>query len=141
MGRYSRIFCRGRLWLCCTAALILISPPNPALYADRGRISPESRVYYVDSKTGSDQGSGTIDAPWKTLEKIHNRIFSPGDSVCFARGSVFQGGFIISSSGEPDNPITFTVGRIMFSLPGPVSATQRYEAIPEQQSAKSSIGF
>jgi len=68
----------------------------------------QNRAYYINSKTGSDDNPGTIDAPWQTLERINNYDFAPGDSVLFARGSTFTGGFVIKSSGKPDSPIIFT---------------------------------
>ncbi len=69
---------------------------------------PAGSTYCVDSRIGSDSNPGTREAPWKSLDAIHNRAFAPGDSICFAAGSFFQGGFIIASSGEPGRPITFT---------------------------------
>ena len=67
-----------------------------------------SRVYYLDSEHGSDGNPGTEASPWKTLKNLQDRAFLPGDTICFARGSSFRGGFRISSSGTAEKPITIT---------------------------------
>lgn len=64
-------------------------------------------VYYLSSM-GDDKNFGTKESPWKTLSKLNDFHFNPGDSVLFARGTQFEGGFIISSSGSPDSPIVFS---------------------------------
>ena len=64
--------------------------------------------YYVNSVDGSDDNRGAIASPWKSIAKISDYAFKPGDAVHFARGSQFVGGFIISSSGQAGAPITFT---------------------------------
>lgn len=70
------------------------------------KVSSQSAFYVAF--TGNDANPGTKALPWKTLKPVNDHIFSPGDIVHFARGSSFRGGFIISSSGEPGKPITFT---------------------------------
>ena len=57
-------------------------------------------TFYLASY-GNDANPGTKKLPWKTVEPLNNRKFAPGDTVFFARGSNFRGGFVISSSGEP----------------------------------------
>lgn len=64
--------------------------------------------YYVDSLTGSDSNAGTSpDSPWKTLTRVQNHAFQPGDTVNFRRGASWTGGLDITSSGIQGNPITF----------------------------------
>ena len=67
-----------------------------------------SRSLYLDSVHGADSNPGNQAAPWKTLKNLDGRTFHPGDSIYFARGSSFTGGFVISSSGSQTRPITFT---------------------------------
>jgi hypothetical protein len=69
--------------------------------------SPAPREYYFDSRSGSDQASGTRDHPWRSLARAAKLTFYPGDTVCFAAGSAFQGGFEVNQSGTPDAPIIF----------------------------------
>jgi hypothetical protein len=65
--------------------------------------------YYINSKTGSDNNPGnTRDLPWKSMVNIGKRTFMPGDSILFARGSAYTGGFIFTSSGSADKPIVFS---------------------------------
>jgi len=63
--------------------------------------------YYVDSNSGSDENPGTKDAPWKSLQKLQELEFKPGDSVMFKRGSEFSGTLTVAVSGEEGKPITF----------------------------------
>lgn len=70
--------------------------------------APGGGSYYVNNSTGSDSNPGTTAAPWKTLKNVDGRNFAPGDTIYFARGSSFTGGFVISSSGRQGRPITFT---------------------------------
>ena len=70
-------------------SVVLIFSPNPC----DGAINRQS-TYYV-SNSGSDDDPGTREMPWRTLVNISNFDFAPGDTVFFARGSRFTGGFII----------------------------------------------
>lgn len=71
--------------------------------ADRGR-------YYVNSADAraDDSGPGTQDRPWKSLAAVNAHSFRPGDTVCFANGSVYTGGFTIKDSGTAAQPIVLT---------------------------------
>src|SRR5688572_11598223 len=63
-------------------------------------------VYYVDSVNGSDGNSGTnTSAPWRTLGKIINTAFSPGDQILFRKGRVWNGLLWPGGSGANGNPI------------------------------------
>jgi hypothetical protein len=66
--------------------------------------------YYVNSNAAnaSDAGPGSSAQPWKTLAPLNGRSFSPGDTIYFARGSGYTGGFGVSASGTSGSPITFT---------------------------------
>jgi hypothetical protein len=69
--------------------------------------SSRQSTFYVASH-GNDGHPGTKESPWRTLAPVTNYPFSPGDTVFFARGARFTGGFIVSSSGKAGKPITFT---------------------------------
>ncbi len=65
--------------------------------------------YYINSNTGDDNNKGISEnSPWKSLKNLSNQKFLPGDSILFAKGSAFQGGFIVSSSGKPGKEIVFS---------------------------------
>jgi hypothetical protein len=73
----------------------------------------QAKEYYISSK-GDDSNSGTIEQPWKTLKKVNQQSFKPGDIIYFERGFKYYGGLFIDDSGNSEKPITFTaygVGR------------------------------
>ncbi|MGI9140909.1 MAG: hypothetical protein ACR2GJ_07370 [Gemmatimonadaceae bacterium] len=64
--------------------------------------------YYINSRTGNDANAGTgRESAWKGFANLETRRFLPGDSILFAKGSRYTGGFTFSSSGSPTNPIVF----------------------------------
>lgn len=65
-------------------------------------------TYYVSSSTGSDANSGTSSgAAWQTVAKVNAQTFSPGDSVLFRRGDVWNESLVPGASGTTGNPIAF----------------------------------
>ena len=82
------------LMLFLTIAVFVVGP------GQAGAKVPDQTTFYLASY-GNDANPGTKKLPWKTVEPLNNRKFAPGDTVFFARGSNFRGGFVISSSGEP----------------------------------------
>lgn len=70
-------------------------------------------TYYV-SNSGNDFCSGTAQTigtsgicAWKTISKINNSKFNPGDSVLLNRGGVWREQLTVPSSGTSGYPITF----------------------------------
>ncbi|MBA3631823.1 MAG: hypothetical protein H0W58_03265 [Acidobacteria bacterium] len=64
--------------------------------------------YYVNSRFGNDDNSGTTkETAWKSLKNL-SRKFLPGDNILFARGSAYTGGFVFTSSGTAEKPIVFS---------------------------------
>jgi len=65
--------------------------------------------YYVDSILGDDSNNGlSIQHPWKSLEKVNNTEFLPGDSILFRKKGIWSGGLDIYSRGVSENPIVFS---------------------------------
>ncbi len=65
-------------------------------------------IYYVDATNGSDSNSGTSStATWKTINKVNNSSFNPGDSILFKKGEIWREQLVVPSSGSIGNPITF----------------------------------
>ncbi|MBO0882785.1 MAG: right-handed parallel beta-helix repeat-containing protein, partial [Mycobacterium sp.] len=63
-------------------------------------------TYYV-SAAGDDANSGTsTSAPWRSLSKINNTVFGPGDQILLRSGDVWSGGITMRSAGSDGNPIT-----------------------------------
>jgi hypothetical protein len=65
--------------------------------------------YFINSLTGNDGNSGTtVNSPWKSLKNLEAANFKAGDSILFAKGSEFQGGFTLKNSGGPGTPIVLS---------------------------------
>lgn len=65
--------------------------------------------YFFDSVNGSDSNSGTSpSSPWKTLAKLNNTNFNPGEQVFLKRGSFWSGEWVIDNSGTASKPIIFS---------------------------------
>jgi len=64
-------------------------------------------TYYV-TPDGNDDNPGTKNLPWKTIKKVNQQIFLPGDTIYFARNTRFFGGLHIKNNGTAENPIVFT---------------------------------
>jgi hypothetical protein len=71
-------------------------------------VEASATTYYVNSRVGSDASSGTSrDSAWKSFANLETRRFLPGDSILFAKGTQYVGGFAFTSSGSADRPIVF----------------------------------
>lgn len=65
-------------------------------------------TYYVDQSVGDDVNSGTTEAlAWKTLNKVQTSTFSPGDTILFKRGEVWNETVEINDDGTAAQPVTF----------------------------------
>ena len=62
-------------------------------------------IYYV-STTGSDTNDGGVLAPFLTINKARG-LMNPGDT-CVIRGGTYKEQVIVTKSGLPDAPITFS---------------------------------
>jgi hypothetical protein len=63
---------------------------------------------YFISSAGDDNNPGTRKLPWKTISKVNQQSFLPGDIISFERGSKYYGGLEIKDCGEPEKPIIYT---------------------------------
>lgn len=65
-------------------------------------------TYYVDATNGYDANNGlTPEKAWKTINKVNNSIFVPGDSILFKRGKTWREQLTVPFSGSQGSPITF----------------------------------
>ena len=72
-------------------------------------INADATTYYINSRIGDDNNIGTTkESVWKTLKNLEQNIFKPGDSILFAKGSIYTGGFTFTSSGTTEKPIVFS---------------------------------
>ncbi len=64
------------------------------------------KTYYIDQINGNDSFSGlSTDSAWKSIERANEQVFSAGDSVLLARGSVWTGMLSPKGSGLIGFPI------------------------------------
>ncbi len=71
--------------------------------------STTGRTFYI-SESGNDGGSGTINSPWRTINKLNSYFGSlqAGDVVLFRRGETFYGTITVNKSGTSGNPIVIS---------------------------------
>lgn len=63
-------------------------------------------TYYVDSKKGRDQNSGTSPkAALQSLSRVNALALQPGDAVLFRRGTAYQGQLQVTGRGQAGNKI------------------------------------
>ncbi len=61
-------------------------------------------TYYVDSVLGDDSNTGTSQAKaWKTIDKVNEGVYSPGDKILFKSGCTFIGQLMFKGSGNAEN--------------------------------------
>ncbi len=90
----------GKVW---AAARLLLAFAGAAV---PGATVSFARDYHIDSRVGAPEGDGTTSHPWQSLEALSKVEFQPGDNICFARGSRYEGGFELNESGTTNSPIT-----------------------------------
>jgi hypothetical protein len=68
-----------------------------------------AETYYINSRVGDDNNPGNSkEAVWKSFINLEKNIFKPGDSILFANGSEYIGGFTFTNSGTAEKPILFS---------------------------------
>jgi hypothetical protein len=67
---------------------------------------PGNRTFYIDSFAGNDDNTGlSKNKPWKSLEKINETTFEPGDVILLKADSFFQGTLHPLGNGAEGMPI------------------------------------
>jgi len=75
-----------------------------------GELTGQEKNYYV-SKSGDDSRDGlSIQTAWRSLDKISNFDFNPGDSLMLEGGVEFKGTINLASddNGSPGKPVVVT---------------------------------
>ncbi|HXM95860.1 MAG TPA: right-handed parallel beta-helix repeat-containing protein [Candidatus Dormibacteraeota bacterium] len=63
-------------------------------------------IYYVDARNGDDGNAGTTPAAaWKSLKKINDTNFLPGDHILLKSSSIWEGQLWPKGSGTKGQPI------------------------------------
>jgi len=67
-----------------------------------------STTYYVDATGGNDSNDGLSNStPWRTIDKVNGRSFSPGDQILFKRGGTWRERLTVPSSGNATDQLVF----------------------------------
>ncbi|QIG53524.1 hypothetical protein G6N82_04625 [Altererythrobacter sp. BO-6] len=90
-------------WAVLFALLSLAQSPGL-----RGEEPGKPGTSYFVSSAGDDQATGESPSQaWRTLERVSEARFDPGDRVLFRAGDTFPGQLRIRSSGAPGMPLVF----------------------------------
>ena len=63
------------------------------------------KTYYVDALAGGDSADGGATGPWRSLGRVNQQVFAPGDAVLFKAGCHWQGQLRPKGSGSEGHPI------------------------------------
>lgn len=91
------------------AAMALVGSLALSTYSD----ASWAQNYYVDATNGNDSWQGKLpdaqgtNGPWKTLSKVNETYFVPGDSVLLKCGQTWNETLAVTSSGAYGSPITY----------------------------------
>ncbi|MBV7276193.1 hypothetical protein I6U48_25250, partial [Clostridium sp. PL3] len=82
---------------------------NPtSSFASNYNVSSSSKSDYYVSNSGDDNNSGLSEAhPWKSISKVNNYNFKPGDVIHFKCGDIWREQ-LIPKNGNETGPVTYT---------------------------------
>lgn len=71
------------------------------------QIAYGQKNYYVSLK-GNDNNKGTITSPLKSINRLNQVTFKPGDKILFEANTIFSGSLVLddSDASSPENPVT-----------------------------------
>ena len=92
-----------------TIALSIVLVLSMCIVPNSSTVLAAGTNFYV-SPSGSDSNVGTRWSPWKTISKVNNTAFAPGDRVLFQGGETFNGNltFDQNDGGSDTLPVTIT---------------------------------
>ncbi|MGH8879364.1 MAG: hypothetical protein ACRD0P_18805, partial [Stackebrandtia sp.] len=67
---------------------------------------PDGSTYYVDAGGADSNAGAAAKSAWKTLDKVNEFDFQPGDTVLFKRGGTWNGTLKLSDDGAEGDPVT-----------------------------------
>ena len=73
-----------------------------------GKNKSKTNTFYVSS-SGNDTNSGTIEQPWKSIDKVNAMDLDPGDIVCFRGSQTFPGTIILDSLDSGDGNLNIVI--------------------------------
>jgi hypothetical protein len=116
--------------------LQIVAPNNMSILKKAGVIilvfflsnSVLATEYYVNASIGNDQNHGKSEKlPWKTLKKVNQKKYKPGDRILLAMGQEFQGMIHWESQyGTTSNPISVSSYAFKNATENPVINAQGF---------------
>lgn len=77
-----------------------------ALPPDIARAATGGRQYYLDSQSGDDRHDGSsAGQAWRSLDRLNQATFGPGDRILFRRGGDYAGAFQPKGCGAVGAPV------------------------------------
>jgi hypothetical protein len=103
-----------------TLSGLMKGPGLVVLALSAGSLMPVFATDFYVSPSGNDKKAGTASAPWKSVARVNQNHYAPGDRILFQGGAAFTGSLYFSnrSMGTAANPIvvtSFGVGRATIS--------------------------
>ena len=72
-------------------------------------ITMDRKSYYFDASSGDDSHPfNSKSTPWRTLDRLNEITFGPGDSVLLKSGETWAGQIAVKGSGSAGHPITLS---------------------------------
>ena len=72
-------------------------------------VAAQHKTYFVSSSSGDDSASGlSVQEAWKSLDKVNEMTFQPGDRILLKSGDVWYGQLFLKGSGSEGNPISLS---------------------------------
>ncbi|NEW83038.1 MAG: right-handed parallel beta-helix repeat-containing protein [Mariniphaga sp.] len=71
-------------------------------------VSLNAKNYYVSNSGNNLNKGNSATTAWKSIERLNQQEFEPGDSVLFKRGDVFIGEIQVNFSGNLNKPIVYS---------------------------------
>ncbi len=91
--------------LLCFVPVILLAVLDSACSQIQSNRDAATHAFYV-AADGNDANSGrSPDAPWKTIARVNQATFQPGDAILLRSGDVWNGQLHPLGSGMPGRPI------------------------------------
>lgn len=87
-----------RFFVFCCLSVCILTGSREIFAAD---------IYYIDAISGRDQNSGlSPQEAWRSIDKVNQHIFKPGDRIRFRAGRIFEGQLKPQGSGSAEQLIT-----------------------------------
>lgn len=84
-------------FLCCLTALVMAV-----------NLASAGQTYYVGPRGNDGLDGRTEVTAWRSVSRVNNENFAPGDVVKFERGGVWREPLKPKSGGTADAPVTFS---------------------------------